>query len=130
MNTRAKFITETKDEQEETNNSTLFGANEFTPEPEKHLSEHYKLDMGKGAEKLGFLGTQVQQKEVQPAVEPVTVRQQRRYRTGRNKQLNIKATDETVDRFYKLSDEGNITLGEVLERALTALENANKKTEN
>jgi hypothetical protein len=49
-------------------------------------------------------------------------RQQRRYRTGRNQQLNIKATEQTIEKFYRLADKENITLGELLERALDALE--------
>ncbi|MEI7995099.1 MAG: hypothetical protein WCH01_09380 [Methylococcaceae bacterium] len=50
------------------------------------------------------------------------VKQQRRYRTGRNQQLNIKATEQTINTFYRLADKENITLGELLERALDALE--------
>jgi hypothetical protein len=43
-------------------------------------------------------------------------------RTGRNMQLNIKATQETVDLFYRLTDSHGWVLGETLERALGALE--------
>jgi hypothetical protein len=43
-------------------------------------------------------------------------------RTGRNMQLNIKATQDTVDLFYRLSDSQGWVLGETLERALEALE--------
>lgn len=49
-------------------------------------------------------------------------RTQRRHTTGRNKQLNIKATAETVKQFYRLADEQGVPLGEVLARALDALE--------
>jgi hypothetical protein len=45
-----------------------------------------------------------------------------RHRTGRNQQLNIKATAETIDRFYKLADKRRVALGELLEQALDALE--------
>ena len=51
-------------------------------------------------------------------------RKQRRYRTGRNQHLGIKATAETVERFYKQADERNLPLGEVLRLALDALERA------
>jgi hypothetical protein len=51
-------------------------------------------------------------------------RKQRRYRTGRNLHLGIKATKETVDRFYKAADDRNVPLGEVLRLALDALERA------
>ena len=48
-------------------------------------------------------------------------RQQRRYRTGRNIQLNTKVTMSTRDGFYEISDRHNWVLGETLERALQAL---------
>jgi hypothetical protein len=55
-----------------------------------------------------------------------TVRGQRRYTTGRNKQINIKATDQTIDRLYRAADELGVPLGEVLARALEALEQGRK----
>lgn len=49
-------------------------------------------------------------------------KEQRRYRTGRNQQINLKATGETIEHLYRLADELNVPLGEVLARALVALE--------
>jgi hypothetical protein len=46
----------------------------------------------------------------------------RRYTTGRNKQINIKATDQTIERFYRLADQQHVPLGELLDRALEAFE--------
>jgi hypothetical protein len=46
----------------------------------------------------------------------------RRYRTGRNVQFNMKASQETVDTFYAISDRNGWVLGETLEHALAALE--------
>jgi hypothetical protein len=54
-------------------------------------------------------------------VKPAKQRQQRRYRTGRNIQLNTKVTMSTRDGFYEISDRYNWVLGETLERALQAL---------
>jgi len=51
-------------------------------------------------------------------------RKRRVYRTGRNRHLGIKATNETVERFYKVADERRVPLGELLEQALDALERA------
>jgi hypothetical protein len=51
---------------------------------------------------------------------PPTV--QRRRRTGRNVQFNIKATPETIARFTALSDQNGWVFGETLDRALDALE--------
>ncbi len=48
----------------------------------------------------------------------------RRYTTGRNQQINVKATPETIARFYRLADERKVVLGELLELALDALEQA------
>jgi hypothetical protein len=47
-------------------------------------------------------------------------RPQRRRRTGRNMQLNIKATAETISRFMELADQRRVTLGELLEQLLQA----------
>ena len=46
----------------------------------------------------------------------------RRYKTGRNQQINIKATAQVIDRLYKMADAKRVPLGELLERALDALE--------
>jgi hypothetical protein len=49
------------------------------------------------------------------------VRPVRRFTTGRNRQINIKATDQTIALFHSLADEMNVPLGAVLEHALNAL---------
>jgi len=51
-------------------------------------------------------------------------RKPRRYRTGRNQQLNIKATGETIERFLKTADDRHVPLGELLRLALDALDRA------
>jgi hypothetical protein len=51
-------------------------------------------------------------------------REQRRYRTGRNQHLGIKATGETIERFYKAVDARNVPSGELLRLALDALDRA------
>src|SRR4051794_7853667 len=54
-----------------------------------------------------------------PAVPPR--REQRRYRTGRNAQLNIKIKPETLEDFYALVDRQGWVQGEAFERAIEAL---------
>ena len=49
------------------------------------------------------------------------VRAGRRYTTGRNRQINVKATDETIALFYSTADDLNQPLGAVLQMALEAL---------
>lgn len=51
-------------------------------------------------------------------------RKPRVHRTGRNQHLGIKATAETMERFYKAADERNVPLGELLRLALDALDRA------
>ena len=51
-------------------------------------------------------------------------RQQRRHRTGRNVQFNIKVSQKAVDAFYAITDRQGWVLGETLEHALAALEKA------
>ena len=46
----------------------------------------------------------------------------RRYRTGRNRQFNIKATDDTINRMTRLADQLREPMGAVFERAVAALE--------
>jgi len=49
-------------------------------------------------------------------------RPSRRYRTGRNQQINIKASAKTIAQLYRLADANHLPLGELLERALDAFE--------
>lgn len=46
----------------------------------------------------------------------------RRYRTGRNVQLNIKARAEAIESFYAIADAQRWVLGEAFEQAIAALE--------
>jgi hypothetical protein len=61
------------------------------------------------------------QSRQQPSTPTAPKRPQRRHTTGRNIQLNVKATAETVELFYSLADKMECTQAEVLERALQAL---------
>jgi hypothetical protein len=56
-----------------------------------------------------------------------TRRKRRVYKTGRNQQLNVKATNATIERFYKLADERGVPLGALLDIALDALEKVGRK---
>jgi hypothetical protein len=49
-------------------------------------------------------------------------REQRRYRTGRNVQLNLKVRQEDLDAFYRLADESGDVLGLVFADAVAALQ--------
>jgi len=64
-----------------------------------------------------------QSREAVDAV-PQSIRtlRQRRRRTGRNLQLNLKASAIWMEAFYKISDSQRWTLGETFERAIAALQ--------
>jgi hypothetical protein len=51
----------------------------------------------------------------------IVKREPRRYRTGRNTQLNIKARAETIEEFYAIADQQGWVLGEAFEQAVDAL---------
>ena len=64
-----------------------------------------------------------------PAAAPSAhvTREVRRYRTGRNTQLNVKTTPETLDTFYKIADANGWMVGETFEKAVAALAQQLKK---
>src|SRR6476620_2666605 len=95
--------------------------NDFAPAQPKEKSPKpvEKAVIDQVAADNGFPSRQASKPELNPAP-----RKQRRYTTGRNQQINVKATAETVERFNRLADEMRVPLGEVLARALDALEKA------
>ncbi|WP_108485533.1 stability/partitioning determinant [Oceaniglobus ichthyenteri] len=73
-----------------------------------------KLDTRQAAEDAGFKSREAKaEKPKKP---------QRRRRTGRNAQFNIKARPETIEAFYKVADANGWGLGETLEHAVALLE--------
>lgn len=48
-------------------------------------------------------------------------REQRRHRTGRNQQLNLKVRAQDAETFYAIADAQGWVLGEAFARAITAL---------
>lgn len=96
---------------------------DFKPKAEAKPVEKAQID--KLAEDNNFPSRQAQlsvAKASMPAPTQPNSRRARRYTTGRNRQINIKATQETIDRLYRLADEKNMPLGELLDVALDALE--------
>ncbi|EAC0381489.1 TPA: hypothetical protein N3H29_004377 [Salmonella enterica subsp. enterica serovar Bonn] len=52
---------------------------------------------------------------------PPVERSKRRFKTGRNVQINIKGEQDTKDELYRVADMIDEPLGETLKRALAAL---------
>ena len=57
-----------------------------------------------------------------PRTPAAPIRKRRTYTTGRNQQINFKATAATVERFYRIADQKRLPLCELLEEALDALD--------
>lgn len=96
---------------------------DFSPKSKSEIAppiENEKALIDRIAEDNNFPSRQPSRKETIP------IKQQRRYRTGRNQQLNIKATEQTITNFYRLADKENVPLGELLERALLVYEKYNE----
>ncbi len=74
------------------------------------------------AEQAGFRSREPKAASADPPPVVPERREPRRYRTGRNVQLNLKVRQEAVDAFYRLADERGWVLGEAFERAVSALE--------
>lgn len=57
-----------------------------------------------------------------PEAQPIPPKVQRRRRTGRNAQINIKAKQETLDQFYAAVDAMGCGVGEAFEIAVELLQ--------
>ena len=94
-----------------------FDPAEWTPGPAKTANDRPKPDQTKrAASAAGF-------KSREPATaDTAPPKQQRRRRTGRNAQFNIKTRQETIDAFCAVADGQGWGSGETLEYAVELLE--------
>ena len=90
----------------------------FAPKPAPDPEAPHAEQIREVSEKAKFRS---REPKVLPEKQVTTKREQRRYRTGRNVQFNLKASQETVDGFYAIADRQGWVLGETLEHALAAL---------
>lgn len=93
-----------------------FDPAEWTPDRAKTASARPKPDQTKKAATAA--GFKSREPETADATPP---KQQRRRRTGRNVQFNIKARQETIDAFCVVADGQGWGLGETLEKAVDLL---------
>ncbi len=90
----------------------------FKPTP---ASRPDKANVAESAAKAQFKSRESRPEPV-PATAPA--RTQRRHRTGRSAQLNLKLRQSTIDSFYSVADANGWTLGEAFENAVALLEKA------
>jgi len=103
--------------------ASIFGDDEidvsaFKPKPAAQPVEHAAAveEVRAVSEAANF-----RSRDPKPAPPKPLRREQRRHRTGRNVQLNIKARAEAVEAFYAITDREQWVLGETFERAIEAL---------
>ena len=102
--------------------ASIFGEEEpdlsttFKPKPALKPSGASPTEVREVSEAVNF-----RSRDPKPTPAEPKRREQRRHRTGRNVQLNIKARAEAVDAFYAIADRQNWVLGETFERAIEAL---------
>lgn len=77
-------------------------------------------EIKQAAEAAGFRSREPGRADPLPSPAPAS--QQRRRRTGRNAQFNIKARPETIEAFTRIADANGWGLGETFERATELLE--------
>lgn len=113
----------------EDDNTTDFDVSGFAPKKQQKTEPRIPAEAIQTIAKAAKFQSREATAQAAPApattaapVTPEPPRQQRRHRTGRNVQLNLKAKQETVDRFYQLTDSQGWVLGETLEQAIAALE--------
>jgi hypothetical protein len=104
--------------------ASIFGDDEldvsaFKPKPPAKAVE----SPATGLERVKAVSEAASFRSRDPKPPPATPlrREQRRHRTGRNVQLNIKARAEAVEAFYAITDREHWVLGETFERAIEAL---------
>lgn len=102
--------------------ASIFGdevdVSDFKPKPPAAVIEHPAA-----AEQVRVISeaANFRSRDPKPEPEKPPLREQRRHRTGRNVQLNIKARAEAIEAFYAITDRENWVLGETFERAVEAL---------
>lgn len=89
----------------------LSDLSDFAPTPKAAPQD---TTTGEAAKAAGFVSREPKS--------PAQPKPQRRRRTGRNAQFNIKAKPETIEAFYSVADANGWGLGETLEHAVELLE--------
>lgn len=95
-----------------------FDVSEFKPTEAKKEPSAPRPEVKKAAAAAGFHSREA---KVVPLLEKPAVVEQRRRRTGRNAQLNLKAKPETIAEFTAIADKNGWGLGETLEKAVELL---------
>lgn len=88
--------------------------------PNKKSTKKEATAAKKSAEEIGFPSREAKAVSAEPS-KPAT-RLQRRRRTGRDTQFNMKCKQETIEAYIAIADEKDWGLGETLEHAVELLQ--------
>jgi hypothetical protein len=99
-----------------------FNPAEWTPK--KPTNTNPKPDAAESRKAAEAAGFKSREPKAAPTIEapPAGQGTQRRRRTGRNAQFNLKARPETIEAFCAIADRNGWGLGETLENAVALLE--------
>jgi hypothetical protein len=100
-----------------------FNPDDWTPKPTKKTIARPKPEQ---TEKVAVAAGFKSREPSKPTAKPQ--KQQRRRRTGRNVQFNIKTRQDTIDAFCAIADGQGWGIGETLEQAVELLEKKYGKT--
>ena len=98
------------------NRADPFDLSDFQPTPPKRPATLVRKEAIRQVSEENNFPSRAAERQ-KPTTKPVV---QRRRRTGRNVQFNIKATAETIARFAALADKKGIPFGELLDQLLDA----------
>lgn len=80
-----------------------------------------KANVEEAAAKSNFKSREPKAQVAAPVPAPLLVKAQRRRRTGRSAQLNLKCRPDTIEQFYAIADKEGWVLGEAFEKAVALL---------
>jgi hypothetical protein len=104
----------------------------FAPKPPARAEQVKAVAEEAGFRSRGPVSPPSPHRAGRPAKEPPQEerREQRRYRTGRNQQLNLKVRAQDAEAFYAIADAEGWVLGEAFARAVAALAQELNQTES
>lgn len=104
------------------NKAAVLDLSDFQP---KQPARPDKAKVEEAAAKSNFKSREPKAQAPALSPTPVLVKAQRRRRTGRSAQLNLKCRPETIEQFYAIADKNGWVLGEAFEKAVALLQEQN-----
>lgn len=104
--------------------AAVLDLSDFQPKPAQRPD---KAKVEEAAAKTNFKSREAKPLAAAVPATAAPVKAQRRRRTGRSAQLNLKCRPETIEQFYAIADKQGWVLGEAFEKAVALLEEASRR---